>query len=137
MYILVMLTILILACCYTKVQRGGSPFSLLSEQQMKGISTWANKVNPASVNRPIMIRNRKAGTPPMTYYGHGIPLNDVEPGPILDPFKIAHNTGLATLPQCCPSPYSSSQGCLCGAIEEVSQLTTGRRHRDAPSGNVY
>jgi hypothetical protein len=108
--------------------RGGSiPF-----QNSKNTSRWET---PAP--RPVMIRNIKKGSPPMTYYGHGIPLVDVEPGPIIDPFKIAHNTGLAVLPECCPSPYSSSNGCLCGAIEEVSELATGRKHRDAPLGNVY
>ena len=106
-------------------QRGGtlmSPFSLLDEPQMEGIeASWANKENPKNTERPVVQQDKK-----ITYYGHGIPLYPVEPGVLLDPMKLPHNTNIATSPSCCPSPYSSDQGCYCGAIEDIQKALSGR-----------
>lgn len=107
-----------------KIQSGGtlmSPFSLLREPQMEGIeSSWANKENPKNPARPGIYTGKK-----ITYYGHGIPLYPVEPGVLLDPMKLPHNTNIATSPSCCPSPYSSDQGCYCGAIEDIQKALSG------------
>jgi len=129
----VMLALLILQP-FTVKQHGGSlnaPFSLLESKEMAGIleseggPSWSGRVNPSNPTRPVKIDS--ASSPPMTYYGHTIPLKPVEPGPIINPLKIVHNTKLAFKPECCPSPYSSDAGCLCGAIEDVSMELTGRR----------
>ena len=105
------------------IQHGGmlmGPFSLLSEKEMEGIEhvSLSGKVNAKSNPvRPILMKDKS----PITYYGHGIPLYPVEPGPLIGPLKLPHNTKIASSLSCCPSPYSSDQGCFCGAYEEISK----------------
>lgn len=105
-----------------KWQLGGTvmgPFQTLTEVEMDGVpGSWSGKVNPKNPARPIMMADKN----PITYYGHGIPLVPVEPGPIINPMHIVHNTGLAVSPDCCPSPYSTDRGCLCGAIEDIKNI---------------
>ena len=129
-------TLAILLICATltnrsnAIQSGGAtrPFSMLDEKEMAGIleqeggPSWSGKQNPANKERPVFMADKT----PITYYGHQIPLVSPEPGPILDPMKIVHNSGLAVRPECCPSPYSTDRGCVCGAIEDISRVTTGR-----------
>ena len=116
-----------------RTQRGGSgrPFSMLEEKEMGGIleqeggPSWSGRENPKNTERPVFMADKN----PITYYGHGIPLVPVEPGPILDPMKIVHNSGLAVRPECCPSPYSTDRGCVCGAIEDISLAVKGLRFK--------
>jgi hypothetical protein len=104
-------------------QQGGRPFSMIGEKEMEGIlekeggPSWSGRENPVNKDRPVYMVDKN----PITYYGHGIPLIPVEPGPILDPMKIVHNSGLAVRPECCPSPYSTDRGCVCGAIEDINK----------------
>ena len=86
---------------------------------MEGIEhvSLSGKVNLKNPSRPVMMTDKA----PITYYGPGIPLYPVEPGPILSPLKLPHNTKIASSLSCCPSPYSSDQGCFCGAIEDISK----------------
>jgi hypothetical protein len=126
--LVLILVLLILQPLAFNGQHGGSlnaPFSLLESKEMAGIleseggPSWSGRVNPKNPERPV--KATYTSSPPMTYYGHGIPLKPVEPGPIMNPLKIVHNTKLAFKPECCPSPYSSDQGCLCGALEDISK----------------
>ncbi len=132
--LIIILVLLIIRPVQGQMQQGGSlnaPFSLLTSKEMDGIPSLAGKVNPKNESRPVMGKDQSKG-PAMTYYGHGIPLRPVEPGPLLDPLKIVHNAGIAVKPECCPSPYSYDNGCLCGALEDITMSLTGRRNR-----NVY
>ncbi len=123
-YITVILIVILIGLIFNfqSGQTGGAPFSLLSEKQMEGVKgSWSDKENSKDTGRPVFETGKG-----ITYYGHGIPLYPVEPGPLLDPLKLPHNTNIATSPSCCPSPYSSDQGCYCGAIEDISKALTGR-----------
>ena len=115
--ILLLFLFLLLTIPSLKRQSGGASFtfSAINSPQMEGIPTLAGIPNPANPKRPVMRLDKDV----ITYYGHGLPLTPVKPGPIVGPLKIAHNSGIATLPECCPSPYSSDNGCLCGAIENL------------------
>jgi hypothetical protein len=110
-------------------QSGGRPFSMLDEKEMDGIlekeggPSWSGRPNPVKKDRPVYMTDKN----PIVYYGHGIPLVPVEPGPILDPMKIVHNSGLAVRPECCPSPYSTDRGCVCGAIEDIAAAVKSKR----------
>ena len=113
--------ILILTIYRHDVQTGGKPFKELSETEMEGVvGSWANKENPKNPARPGIYTGKK-----ITYYGHGIPLYPIEPGVLLDPMKLPHNVNIDTSPSCCPSPYSSDQGCYCGAIEDIQRALSG------------
>jgi hypothetical protein len=122
--ILVALAIVIFALIFVEprpclTQRGGTvmgPFQTLTEKEMDGVpDSWSGRPNPSNPSRPIYVADRN----PITYYGHNIPPIPVEPGPLLHPMNIAPNSGLAVLPECCPSPYSTDRGCLCGAMEDL------------------
>lgn len=127
MNILILILVLLLASVMLLApvpctQKGGTvmgPFQTLTEQEMEGVpGTWSGKPNAKNNDsRPIMVADKN----PITYYGHGIPIIPVEPGPIINPLKIAHNSGIAVLPECCPSPYSTDRGCLCGALEDLKR----------------
>jgi hypothetical protein len=132
--LIIILVLLIIRPVQGQMQQGGSlnaPFSLLTSKEMDGIPSLAGKVNPKNESRPVIGKDQSKG-PAMTYYGHGMSLRPVEPGPLLDPLKIVHNAGIAVKPECCPSPYSYDNGCLCGALEDITMSLTGRRNR-----NVY
>jgi hypothetical protein len=110
----------------SSAQTGGTvmgPFKTLSENEMDGVpGSWSGKPTASGAGtRPILVADKN----PITYYGHGIPLRPVEPGPMdRDPLMLPHNTDLAVRPECCPSPYSTDRGCLCGAIEDIKKLTS-------------
>ncbi len=124
--LIIILVLLIIRPIALEQQGGGlnAPFSMLEAKEMEGIPSWSGKPNPKNESRPVKITGNG---PQMTYYGHGIPLKPVEPGPIMNPLKLVHNAGIAVKPECCPSPYSYDNGCLCGALEDVSMALTGRR----------
>jgi len=84
---------------------GGSyPFSFLEQEQQMSHATWAP-------NRERDIRHSK---PVPTYIGSGIPIKTDEvctkesDGQSMFYFKNFHSS-----PACCPSPYSTDQGCVC------------------------
>ncbi len=123
--LLILLTGSIVLTRPAAAQTGGTvmgPFKTLSENEMDGVpGSWSGKPTASGLDtRPILVADKKQ----ITYYGHGIPLRPVEPGPMYgEPLKLPHNTDLAVRPECCPSPYSTDRGCLCGAIEDIKNLT--------------
>jgi hypothetical protein len=120
--LLISLLLLLTFVKYDNGQYGGTvmgPFQTLTEPEMEGVpGSWSNKPNAKNTARPIMMKDKN----PITYYGHGMPLVPVEPGPIINPMHIVHNTGLAVSPECCPSPYSTDSGCVCGALEDIKKI---------------
>lgn len=106
-----LMLVVILVGASQQAQNGGAPFSGIGQHIGQGISgSYSNIVNGPDPTKQ-MIHPTKNPLP--TYYGHGIPLQPVQPGPFDSPPITPHNLNAKCSPECCPSPYSCDHGCLC------------------------
>jgi hypothetical protein len=96
---------------------------------------WDDRPNLPGGRRPLLNPRYRPGSgvtttssPLMTFYGTPPPVGyeQRQPGPFYDPMLDTANAGLVCAPECCPSPYSCSHGCVCTSLQEVYPLLTGR-----------
>lgn len=120
---LILIIIIALATSSPLIQWGGSgsgsgssrPFSNIGEDIGQGVTgSYSGRPN-GPTDRLRALGENTSQKPPMTYYGHGIPLKAGErsPGPFLNPLKTPHHKSPKCSPKCCPSPYSCDHGCVC------------------------
>lgn len=89
---------------------GSAPFASIHDNIGKGVNgSYAGVTNGSDPTKQRFIKNADT----FTYYGHGIPLDPVKPGPLWGDPITPHHLNPQCSPGCCPSPYSCDHGCLC------------------------